>query len=68
MKACIGVTCEVRRTCVKWLHLDFLEANGSRMYWCPKRADGTRTMYVPVAGSEAHQHALPPVIERRKEI
>lgn len=48
MNACMGVACSQRGTCQRWLHLDFMRDGEARMYFCPTRPDGERTLYAPV--------------------
>jgi hypothetical protein len=45
---CFGSCCECRSRCAAYHSLESVNSDRVRIYFCPKRADGTRTGFVPL--------------------
>lgn len=45
---CLGVGCKQHGNCLCYQEVEFSDPSRMRLYFCPKRADGSRTRYVPI--------------------
>jgi hypothetical protein len=47
---CFGVNCECHGSCLHYAAIEHCDPHAFRMGHCPIKADGTRSLYVPIGG------------------